>query len=277
MPDNKFADLHLHTYYSDGTFSPAELIQRAKGVDLSCIAITDHDTVDALPEAFRLKPKGLEIISGIELSCDLENREVHILGYLIDYKNDELLAKLDKISKYRIERVHLIVDKLRQMKVDITANEVLSLSRLGTVGRLHIARVLLEKKIISNIREAFVRFIGEDGPAYVANFRLNVKEAINTIIKFGGVPVLAHPYTLANDDVISTFVDYGLKGLEVYYPEHSQYQEQHYGLLAEHLGLIATGGSDCHGQLKENIKVGSVRIPYEIVEKLKKAKNELKA
>lgn len=277
MSDIKFADLHLHTYYSDGTFSPVELMQRAKEAHLSCIAITDHDTVDAIPQALKLKPQGLEVIAGIELSCDLDNREVHILGYFIDYKNAELLAKLNKISKYRIERIHLIVDKLRQMNVDITAAEVLNSSKLGTIGRLHIARVLLEKKIISNIREAFIRFIGEGGPAYVANLRLSVKEAIKTIIKFGGVAVLAHPYTVAGDDIISKFADFGLKGIEVYYPEHTRSQVLHYKTLADSLGLICTGGSDCHGQLKEKIKVGSVRIPYEIVDKLKKAKDELKA
>ncbi|MEW6009225.1 MAG: PHP domain-containing protein [Candidatus Omnitrophota bacterium] len=276
MPDIKFADLHLHTYYSDGTFSPKELLERSQAAGLSCIAITDHDTVDGLGEAFSLKPEEIELIAGIELSCDLDNREVHILGYFIDYKNDELLDKLNKIKEYRIERIYLMVDKLKEMKVDISAGEVLELSKLGTVGRLHIARVLLEKEIISNIREAFIKFIGEDCPAYVANFRLSVKEAIQTIIKFGGVAVLAHPYTLANDDMISKFADFGLKGIEVYYPEHTRFQVLHYKTLADSLGLVCTGGSDCHGQLKENIKVGSVRIPYEIVDKLKKAKYELK-
>ncbi|MFH1491871.1 MAG: PHP domain-containing protein [Candidatus Omnitrophota bacterium] len=275
MPEAKFADLHLHTYYSDGTFSPQELMHRALESGISCISINDHDTVSALVPAFSQRPEDLELIPGIEVSCDWQDKEVHLLGYYIDYENKELLSKLEEIGKQRIERIRIMVDRLKQMKVDIPVEEVFGLAKYGTVGRLHLARVLLKRNIVSNIREAFIRFIGEGCPAYVSRFRMSVKEAIEMIANYGGIPVLAHPFTVGGDDFIEGLVPFGLKGIEVYYPEHSRGQVEHYKALSEHLGLVTTGGSDCHGEVKKNIKVGLVRIPYEIVNRLKKIKEAL--
>lgn len=275
MPDALFADLHLHTFYSDGSLSPSELMQSALRVGLSCIAITDHDTVEGLASAFSLKPKELELIAGIELSCDWKDREVHILGYFIDYQNQDLLKRLEAIRLQRIERIGLMVDKLKSLGIDVSTDEVLKLSGCGTVGRLHLAKLLLEKNIVSNIREAFVRFIAEGAPAYAGRFRLSLKEAINLLLDCGGVPVLAHPYTLSDDEIIKELVGYGLKGLEVYYPEYTSRHIKRYQTLADTYGLICTGGSDFHGQIKEGIKLGSVRIPYRIVEDLKKARDEI--
>jgi predicted metal-dependent phosphoesterase TrpH len=272
MPKEKFADLHLHTYYSDGTFSPQQLIAEALNQNISCIAITDHDSVEALPIALSQKSADLEIIPGIELSCDYNGREIHILGYFIDYQNKELLKQLEIIREQRLERIGLMVEKLREMGIDITADEVFKLSGFGVVGRLHLARILLEKKAITNIREAFIKFIGEDCPAYVSRFRLSVQEAINIILDCKGVPVLAHPYTYGNEEFIVNLAGFGLKGIEVYYPEHSASRTERYKVLAERLGLVMTGGSDCHGDLKEDIKVGSVRISYELVERLRNAR-----
>ena len=277
MHEEKFADLHLHTYYSDGTFSPQQLMQRALDEGLSCISITDHDTVEALSIAFDYKPEGLEVIPGIELSCDWNNREVHILGYFLDYKKESLLKRLDTISKQRIERIYMMVEKLKKLNIDISADEVFSISKFGTVGRLHLAKVLLKKRIVSSIHEAFVKYIGEGGPAYEGNFRISAEEAVKIILNSSGIPVLAHPYIIADDSFIERLVSFGLKGIEVYYPEHSHAQVEHYKDLAKKFNLVATGGSDCHGSIKDDIKVGSVRIPYEIVEKLKKAKDEIAA
>lgn len=277
MHEEKFADLHLHTYYSDGTFSPQILMQRALDEGLSCISITDHDTVEAIPVAFAYRPENLEVIPGIELSCDGNNREVHILGYFLDYQKESLLKRLEAISKQRIERIHTMVDRLRKLNVDISADEVFGISKFGTVGRLHLAKILLKKKFVSSIHEAFAKFIGEGGPAYEGRFRIGAEEAIKLILDSSGVPVLAHPYIIADDSFIERLVGFGLKGIEVYYPEHSHNQVEHYKDLAKKFNLVATGGSDCHGAIKDDIKVGSVRIPYEVVEKLKKAKDEIAA
>lgn len=277
MPEEKFADLHLHTNYSDGTFSPQILMRRALDEGLSCISITDHDTVEAIPIAFKHRPPELEVIAGIELSSDWNNREIHILGYFLDYENKKLLKRLDAIKKQRVERIYNMVDKLRGLNVDIAAQDVFDLSSCGTIGRLHLAKALLKKKAVSSIHEAFVKFIGEGGPAYEGRFRVSAQEAVGIILDCCGIPVLAHPYIVEDDSLIEKLAGVGLKGLEVYYPEHSHRQVEHYKNLAQKFGLIATGGSDCHGTIKENIKVGSVRISYQVVESLKKLKDEIRA
>jgi predicted metal-dependent phosphoesterase TrpH len=272
MSDTSYADLHLHTYYSDGSLSPQALMNEAVQVGLSCIAITDHDTVEALPAAFENKPSQLELISGIELSCEWHEQEVHILGYFIDYQNQELLKTLEEIRLQRVDRIHAMVDKLQGLGVNVSAQEVLNISPFGTVGRLHLAKVLLDKGVVSNIREAFVKFIGEHGPAYAGRFKLSIQEAVSVIKKCSGVPVWAHPYTLGNDDLLLPLVEAGLKGIEVYYPEHNGRRVEHYKALAKQYGLVCTGGSDYHGQIRQGIAIGSVRVSYQIVESLKKAR-----
>lgn len=272
----KFADLHLHTFYSDGTYSPQDLVREAKKAGLSAIAVTDHDTVEALePSVAAGDEFAIEVISGIELSCDYAGSEIHMLGYFIDCKNKELLDKLYDLKKNRIERIHKIVSKLNDMGLKLNVESVLDFARYGTVGRLHVARALLKDKLVGSLQEAFQRFIGDKGPAYVCGFKLDPAEAINLIKKAGGIPVLAHPYTIGNDELIVEFKNLGLMGLEVYYPEHSQSMINFYLGLARELGLLVTGGSDCHGQAKSEAKIGSVMLAYEFVEKLKKAKQVL--
>jgi hypothetical protein len=269
----KFADLHLHTVYSDGTFTPAQLIAESKKAGLSCIAVVDHDNIEGIAPSLEIARKeDIEVLPGIELTAEYEGREVHILGYFIDYNSEALIEKLKSLKKIRVERVHKIVEKLKEIGVTIDPKIIFELAQDGTVGRLHIARALVKKKAVNNVYEAFQKYIGDKGPAYVCGFRFTVQDAIKFIKNAGGIPVLAHPYSLNNDELILQFVEYGIMGLEIHYPEHSQSLVNYYLELARKYSLLVTGGSDCHGDAKPGVKVGCIKVPYELVEKLKEAR-----
>ena len=259
----KFADLHLHTLFSDGTYTPEELILAAAKQDLSAIAVVDHDTVDGLdPVIEAAKAKDVEILPGIELTAEYDGLEIHILGYLIDYKRKDLLEKLGFLKKNRIERIYKIVDKLKALGVGLEVQEIFDIAKQGTVGRLHIARAMVAKGCVSSIQEAFQKYIGDRCPAYVCGFRFSPMEAIKLIKDVGGISVLAHPHSLNRDELIPQFIDYGLRGLEAYYPEHTQSMINFYLSLAKKFNLLVTGGSDCHGNAKPEAKIGSIKIPY---------------
>jgi len=264
------ADLHLHTIFSDGDFTPEQLVQEAVKAQLSCIAVTDHDCILGIKPAQEVAPDSLEVIPAIELTAEQNSLEIHILGYFIDVNNDELNTELDRLHKVRIQRIYDMTEKLNKIAIDVSAEDVFKISQHGCVGRLHIAQVLLEKGHVSNIYEAFNRYIGDKAPCYVSKFSLNPKEAIDLIIRAKGIPVLAHPYVLRNDSLIVSFIEQGIKGLEVYYPEHSQLIIHKYLAIARKFGLLVTGGSDFHGDIKPRISVGHVKVPYKLVEKLKK-------
>lgn len=271
-----FADLHLHTIYSDGTYQPDELVQKAMRIGLSAISVADHDTVAGIiPTIEAAKNKELEIIPGIEFTSEIDGLEVHILGYLFDYTNVELLEQLVILKENRIQRIHTMVEKLQVMGVNIKAEDVFGLAGLGTIGRLHLARALVKNKVINTTSEAFYKYIGQKDPGYVLGFKLSPEKVIRLIRNAGGVTVLAHPYSLNRDDLIPQLVNLGLNGLEVYYPEHSTHVIKNYLDMAKKLNLIVTGGSDCHGQAKTNSSIGTIRVSYELVEKLKELKEKL--
>lgn len=272
----KFADLHLHTLFSDGTYTPQELTEQAKNVGLSCIAVVDHDTISGVEPALEAaKLRDIEVLPGIELTAEYEGAEIHILGYLIDYKNKDLIEKLGTLQKTRIERIYKIVDKLKDIGLNLSPDTVFDIARNGTVGRLHVARALVKEGLAQTVFEAFRKYIGDKCPAYVLGFRLSPLEAIKLIKQSGGVPVLAHPYSLNNDELISRLIEYGIMGLEVYYPEHTQSMINFYLDLARRNSLLVTGGSDCHGAAKPEVKIGSIKIPYDLVDILKMAKEKL--
>ena len=272
----KFADLHLHTDFSDSTLSPAELVQVAVNADLDAIAITDHDCVEGIGPALEEARKfELEIIPGIELTAEKDGKEVHILGYFIDYLDKVFLEKLEKIKAIREKRIFDMVEKLKELGVDdIEAQDVFDLSGMGTVGRAHLASILKKKGWVSTVSEAFRKYIGNSSPAYVGKFNMTPEQAIKTILDVGGLPVFAHPHNPGEDNLIPEFVGYGLKGLEVYYPGYPGSIVKHYVNLAAKYGLLLTGGSDFHGDVKEGSVIGIPRVPYDLVEKLKQAKNE---
>jgi 3',5'-nucleoside bisphosphate phosphatase len=272
----KSADLHIHSAFSDGTDTPDELIKKAVKCGLSAVSITDHDSVDAIPAAIDAGiVGGIEVIPGIELTAEYEGLEIHILGYFIDYHNSALHEKLLFLEKARIERIHVMVSKLQGMGVKIDADKIFALSGKGVVGRLHVARVMLSEGIISSIWEAFSKYIGNNAPAYVLGFKFSPQDAIKLIRSAKGIPVLAHPYALRRDDLIPKLVQFGIKGLEVYYPEHTNTMRNKYIRMCRDHKLLATGGSDYHGAAKPEVALGSFKIPYELVELLRDERNKV--
>lgn len=269
----KYADLHIHTKFSDGTLGSNQIVQEAKNAGLSCISITDHDSVEAYNSLGQLD---IEIIPGIELSSNIGDVEVHILGYLIDYKEEWFREKLIVLRQVRIERIFQMCEKLNELGKAIKPEEILSsVEPSASVGRLHLAKLMVEKGFVDNYREAFLKYIGEGRPAYVSKFRLTPNEAIDLILKVKGIPVLAHPYALANQQIILELIKSGLMGLEAIYPEHTLKQADYYKRLAKEYGLLITGGSDYHGYTKPEVKVGTTKIPYSLIEELKNAKGRL--
>jgi predicted metal-dependent phosphoesterase TrpH len=272
----KFADLHLHTFFSDGTYSPEELVSESAKAGLSAIAVVDHDTVEGIrPVLKEAGKKAIEIIPGIELTAEDDGSEIHILGYFVEYERKDFLEKLDILKKNRVDRIHKIINKLNELGMDLKAQDVFDIARCGTAGRLHVARAMVKAGVVGSTAEAFQKYIGDKGPGYVCGFRFNPQEAIKLIRDVGGISVLAHPYILSNDELVPKYVDYGIMGLEVYYPEHTQSMVNFYLRLAQKYNLLVTGGSDCHGRAKPDVRIGSIKIPYELVEKLKEAKAKL--
>jgi len=269
------ADLHLHTTASDGIFSPREVVQKAKNLGLSTIAITDHDSIEGLDEAIKAgQEKKVEVIPGIELSALEGEREVHILGYFIDPTNWRLAETLSKIIETRQNRAREMIEKLNSFGVDISIDRVKEISGNSFIGRPHIAKAMIEKGYIEEISEAFTKdFIGRGGRAYVERFELSPRQAIELIYEAKGISVLAHPGYLNDrssltDEDISGYATMGVQGLEVYYSNHTLRQIEVYKKIAEKYNLKITGGSDCHGQ--KELLMGSVRLPYQYVEALRR-------
>lgn len=272
----KVADLHIHTSLSDGTFSPEKVVQYSKEKGLDAIAITDHDCCDGItPALIAAKDLDIEVIPGVELTVEMEEEdELHILGYFIDWYDRAFLKKLNEISAARKKRAKKILRKLQRHGVEITEKELFEFSGPGCVGRLHIAHLLVRKGFVSSIAEAFRKYIGNKAPCYVKKFKLSPKEAVKMIEDVGGVAVLAHPRTITaknefREKIIRTLIRDGVKGIEVYHSDHTRKDEDEFKSLAERYNLLITGGSDCHGFGKKQVLIGTVKVPYELVEKLK--------
>lgn len=266
----RYADLHIHTNKSDSTFSPEEVVRYAAKCGLCAIAITDHDSVEAIPLVTQYASQyNIEVIPGIELSSDADGEEAHILGFYIDYTKKWFLDKLQFLREVRTKRAHQIIAKLNELGLEITINDVLSISGEGAIGRMHIARALLEKQYISSIAEAFQKYIGKGRYAYVKKYRISPRDTIDMVNKLGGIPVLAHPQIMNLDSIIPIMIKEGLQGIEVYHSDQNTAGEERYLALAKRFNLLVTGGSDCHGIGKGKMLMGTVKIPYELVEKLK--------
>lgn len=267
----KLADLHVHTHLSDGTFSPEEVVEYAKKIGLSCIAITDHDCVDGIEPARKIARRlELEIIPGVEMTAQEKGAEVHLLGFYPDLKDRGFLKKLELICKSRVERIYKMAEKLKKYNVKIDPEKVFKLSGPGSVGRLHVATILEDEGYVSSVQEAFRRYIGDKGPCYVSHFEMTAKDAIAELKRVGAVVVFAHPHLMGGDALIPKFIKYGLDGLEAYHSEQSRSVSARYVALAEEHGLLVTGGSDCHGLNKGEVLMGKVKVPYRLVEELKK-------
>jgi len=276
----KFADLHVHTNLSDGTFSPEKVVEYSKAKGLDAIAITDHDCCAGItPAIMAAKDLDIEIIPGVELSAELDGEELHILGYFIDWQNQAFVRRLEEITRVRDKRAKEILRKLKQKGIEISEKELFGLSGPGSIGRLHIARLLFKKGFVSSIQSAFTKYISDRGPCYVKKYKLSPNEAIDMIKDVGGVAVLAHPNTVnindrSTEDVLKILIKGGIQGIEVYHSDHTAKDKNEYKALAEKYNLLITGGSDCHGLGKQRVLIGKIKVPYELVEGLKRRRNE---
>ncbi|MBI3317701.1 MAG: PHP domain-containing protein [Candidatus Omnitrophica bacterium] len=266
------ADLHLHTFHSDGTFSPEELVLRALNLKLSCISVTDHDTAAGLPAAQKAAGDRLEILPGIEMTALFRKRELHILGYGIRPEEAALSAFMARMHSYRKERIQAMISRLRAHGVEVSFEEVQKVAGPGTLGRPHLAEAILKKGIVGSLKEAFERYIGDRAPCFVQGATLTVPEAVEILRQAGGVAVLAHPYRLVQDEWIPELVACGIRGIEAVHSEHPGKITKKYQKIAKEQKLLTTGGSDCHGFRKANGPlIGSTSIPLEWVDRLKEA------
>jgi predicted metal-dependent phosphoesterase TrpH len=260
------ADLHSHSCVSDGTEPPADVMERAAAAGLDVIALTDHDTVAGHAEAAAALPHGLTLLPGMELSCRLEGHSVHVLAYLFDPRNDELAGEMAEIRASRLDRARAMVSKLAALGVPITWDQVSEIAAGGVVGRPHIARALVEAGALPTFGDAFgPEWIGPGGRAYVSRYALDPARAVGLVSAAGGVTVLAHPRGSARgwlipDEVIEELAAEGLTGIEVNHPQHDAKARAALGELASRLGLVASGGSDDHGELT-GFRIGTVIAP----------------
>ena len=268
-----YTDLHIHTTASDGSDTPREVVKKALKLGLRAIAISDHDTLSGVTEA-QQAANGfkLEVLSGVEVNTYFQGYEVHVLGYLIDPHNDEFVTKLEEFQGERLERTQKMVAKLRNLDINIDLDRVLELAAGGSVGRPHVARALLEKGYVSTLQEAFANYIGSGKAAFVPREKLTPVEAVQLILKAGGVPVLAHPGLVKLDPFLPDLIQAGLRGIEVWHRNHTPLMVDHYYHLAKKYNLIPTGGSDYHGAGHDTCNIlGGAVAPYKSVQLLKTA------
>ncbi len=275
-------DLHVHTTASDGALSPVDVVRTAAAIGLTALAVTDHDTLEGLaPAAAEGLKQGVEVIAGLEISAKWDRGILHILGYFVDTENPDLKDALYFLKTGREERTPKILDRLSALNVHVTLDEVNKESGNGVPGRPHIAAILVRKGYVRDIQEAFDRFLRKGAPAYEDKVKLPPMEAVELIAQAGGIPVLGHPYSLREEKpgverIVTSLVDHGLQGLEVYYPKHTAEQTAVYLKIARRLGLAVTGGSDFHGANKPNVELGIIPgyspLPYSMVEDLRRRK-----
>ena len=284
--DRRTVDLHVHSNKSDGTFTPAELIRYAVTKSLRVMALTDHDTVDGLPEikeeAARIE-NAPEIVDGVELSTDLEGRDIHIVGLFINTEDPALNRYLQKFKDARDLRNVKMCDSLAKgLNMDISYEKLKNTFPGAVITRAHYARYMLEHKYISSMNEAFERWIGDDKPYFIPREKVKPEDAVELIKKASGIPVLAHPvlynFSLSRlEKLISDLKEAGLLGMETRYSTYTSGETRQMMMLANKYGLLESGGSDFHGSNKKDIDLGtgrgSLSVPYEIFEKLKECRN----
>jgi 3',5'-nucleoside bisphosphate phosphatase len=268
----KFADLHLHTRFSDGTYTPEELVAQAVRHQLAAIALTDHDTVEGCAStAAACRAVSIEFIPGAELTAEHQGIEVHFLAYFIDTENPGLLAEMTKFQAVRQNRVREMVARLNRLGVGLEAEAVFALANCKSPGRPHVARALVNGRFCARVDEAFERFLKKDRPAFVPKFKMSAARAIELVHQAGGLAVMAHPALNRTDDIIPAIVEAGLDGIECFHTKHNPAANRRYLDIAKKFNLLVTGGSDCHGLSKGKPIIGTVKLPYEYVVQLKAA------
>ncbi len=281
--DTRIIDLHVHSNASDGTFTPTQLVEEAKKAGLCAFALTDHDTTDGVAEAKRAaEAAGIELVPGVELSTEYEGKEIHVLGLYIDITNEALQKHMADFRDSRDNRNVYMLEKLRAEGFDITQEALEAMFPDAVITRAHVARYLLDKGYIPDIKTAFSEYIGEGCRCYVERPKVTPMDAVDYILEAGGTPVLAHPVVYRMErpqlkKMIAEMKAHGLVGMEAVYSENTPADEQDYRALAREQGLLITGGSDFHGENKPDIRLGKGRgglyIPYSFLEEIKKARS----
>ncbi|MBN1192530.1 MAG: PHP domain-containing protein [Coriobacteriia bacterium] len=267
-------DLHLHSTASDGALSPTELVEAAARLRIPAIALTDHDSVSGVAEALdAAADTSVTVIPGVELSSGKDGRGIHILGYHVDHTDTELLSRLAGLREKRVLRAERIVAALLEDGYDLTLAEVMARANGGAVGRAHIAQLLVDAGHAASTDDAFLRFLGRSTPYYVPKPVSPPEEVIGWIRAAGGVAVLAHPGLSEVDDLIGELVSAGIVGIEAYHGSHDRHSRERYAHIAASYGLVATGGSDFHGDEREGVAIGTVAVPDNVVAALDRARS----
>jgi hypothetical protein len=273
-------DLHLHTHFSDGTWSPTELVERAIALKLRCIAITDHDTTDGIAEGRAAAADRIEVIPGVEINTVWHGDrgghvDVHILGYFVDVDNSELKSALDKQQAARIGHVEETIDMLKDHGIQLSFAQIERIAGAGSIGRPHITQAIVEAGGAADVNEAYQKFMTRGSPYYVFRKSIDPASAVRAITAAGGIASIAHP---GQSDEIERIIlhlkEHGLAAVEAYHRRHSVKVVQHYIRFANRHGLAVTGGSDCHGPFAEfPASIGTISVPYEVAQRLRKLKN----
>ncbi|MDD3654193.1 MAG: PHP domain-containing protein [Desulfotomaculaceae bacterium] len=264
-------DMHVHTTASDGEDTPELVVARAKRLGLEAVAITDHDTVEGIKPAIEAAClHEIEVIPGIELSAVCDDEELHILGYFIDIHCQRFLEQINLFRSFRVGRMEKMVKKLQALGLPLEMEQVSPGFGTGSIGRPHLAMAMVAAGAVTSIAEAFDKYIGTGGPAYVPRYKLPAIEALQLIRTAGGAPVLAHPALSNSSKLIPCLKQAGLAGLEAYHPAHSRELSEYYCRLAQEHGLFVTGGSDYHGEgHKEGVRLGMRTVPYTRIQEIR--------
>lgn len=263
------ADLHLHTLHSDGTYTPGELVSEAVRHGLSMVALTDHDTVAGCAEvAAEAERAGIGFITGTEVTVEWGGRELHVLGYLVDAGHPGLARALESAQAIRQDRIREMVARLKERSVPIELENVFAVSQCRAPGRPHLARALVAAGVCGSLDEAFERYLKKDRPGWVPKAKMPAAEAIDLIHAAGGLAVLAHPGLNHDDGIVRQLAALGIDGVECFHPKHGPSASRRYQAMAGELGLLVTGGSDCHGRRGNRPTMGTVTIPVSLVEAL---------
>lgn len=280
MENKVIADLHTHTVNSDGTFTVEELLKKASEKGLKIVAITDHDTVDGLLDEEKIKEYekkyNIEVIKGIEMSCTLDKKDVHILGYFLNLHDEDFLNELKRIAEIRDERNEKIIKKLADLKIPVTMEELKEIVQGNIISKAHFAEVMLKKGYVNCKADAFKNYLGKTGAAFVEKRDYKPADAVDILVKNGAFVSLAHPKLITEnqeelENIIADLKKHGLRGLEVNYYSFSEKDKKLFRELAKKYDLVITGGSDFHGGNRVEAALGQTGLNQEEFDILKKS------